>query len=70
MDLEQKKKAAYLRGIIVLVVLTILTGLEFWVASAWPVAIIALFVIAILKAAPILQYFMHMSSLWSEEEGH
>lgn len=67
---QEKKAAAFRQGIIVLVVLAVLTGAEFLVATHLNGPIALLFIFAIFKAAPIMQYFMHMSSLWSEEEGH
>ena len=67
--MEAKKKALYRRGIIVLIVLAVLTAVEYYVAFLPTTATPALFVIAIIKAWVILQYFMHVSSLWSEE-GH
>jgi uncharacterized membrane protein HdeD (DUF308 family) len=68
--MEESKKKAFNTGILVLVALAILTGIEFFIAISLPNAIILLFIAALLKAAPIMQVFMHMSSLWSEEEGH
>ncbi len=67
---NEKKAAAFRLGIIILIVLGILTVVEFVVAINLADATVLLFLIALLKAAPILQGFMHMSSLWSEEEGH
>ena len=70
-DLKQDKKAAAYRvGIVVLIVLTILTAAEYIIAINMANATVLLFIMALLKAAPILQVFMHVSSLWSEEEGH
>lgn len=67
---SEKKAAAFRLGIIILVLLAILTAVEYAVAIYLANATILLFIIGLLKAAPILQGFMHMSSLWSEEEGH
>ncbi|RME48215.1 MAG: hypothetical protein D6796_06605 [Caldilineae bacterium] len=69
-DREAKKRAVFRQGIVVLVVLAVLTAVEFAVAINLPGAVTLLFLIAVLKAAPILQFFMHLSSLWSEEGGH
>jgi len=68
--MEESKKKAFNAGILVFVVLLILTGVEYVMATSLPSAVVLLFIVALLKAAPILQVFMHMSSLWSEEEGH
>lgn len=66
---QEKKESVYSIGIIIFFLLSILTLLEYVVAVYIENAIILLFVIAFLKAALILQVFMHISSLWSEE-GH
>jgi len=68
--MEEKRRAAYRQGVVVLVVLGILTALEFAVAVNLPGATTLLFLIALLKGAPILHFFMHLSSLWNEEGGH
>ncbi len=65
-----EKKPWWVLGVMVLVGLSILTGLEYVIAVNYQTAIVALFVIAIIKAALIMQVFMHMSTLWSEEGGH
>ena len=67
--MQEKKKALYRRGVIVLVVLAVLTGVEYYVAFLPTSATPALFILALTKAWIILQYFMHVSTLWSEE-GH
>ncbi len=68
--MNKEKKAAYRQGVIVLIVLAVLTAIEFAVALLPANAIPILFVIALIKAWAVLQYFMHLSTLWSEEEGH
>lgn len=55
----------YLRGFLTLVVLGVLTWIEFQVSSQ---LIFLLLVIGIAKAAIILQYFMHISRLRSRTE--
>lgn len=65
-----KKEPYWVLGVVVLVVLAVLTGLEFLVAINFQSAIVILFIIALFKAVPILQSFMHMSTLWSEEDEH
>ncbi len=68
--LQEKKAGLFRQGVIVLVALAILTSLEFVIATHLQNATVLLFIIGLLKAAPIVQFFMHISSLWSEEEGH
>ncbi len=66
--MEAKKQALYRRGFIVLIVLAVLTALEYYVALLPNTATPALFIIALVKAWAILQYFMHVYTLWSKEE--
>jgi cytochrome c oxidase subunit 4 len=63
-------KAAYRRGLYVLVGLVVLTALEFLVAVALGGSPVFLFIIALAKAGVILQYFMHVGRVWGEEEAH
>lgn len=57
------------RGLAVLIVLVVLTALEYWVAAALQTGVMPyLAVIAVIKAGLIVQYFMHLSQLWSSEE--
>ncbi len=65
--MEDKKRAAFRRGVNTLIGLAVLTLVEFYVASWNSVTI--MFVIAIAKAGLIMEYFMHFSNLWSESEG-
>jgi heme/copper-type cytochrome/quinol oxidase subunit 4 len=67
--MDEKKKKDTRLGLVVLVGLAILTAVEFG-ASNLEAATIALFVMALFKAGLILQYFMHVSVLWSDEEEH
>ena len=52
------------------VALAALTGLEFWVATAAGGSVAFLFIIALVKAGVIIQYYMHLESVWSEEGAH
>ena len=65
--MNEKKKAAYRLGVLVLVGLAVLTGIEYAVAHI-PDTTIFLFLLALMKAWAILQYFMHIKTLWSEED--
>jgi hypothetical protein len=56
-------------GWFVFVGLAILTGLEYWIATTWGGSTIAyLAVLALLKAALVVQYFMHVGRVLSAEE--
>jgi cytochrome c oxidase subunit 4 len=64
------RKAAYRQGLYVLIGLAVLTALEFAVASLLEGSVVFLFVLALVKAGVILQYYMHLDRVWSEEEAH
>jgi len=66
--MNDKKRAAYRTGIIVFLILAALTAGEFYLASISG-AVAGLFIIALIKAALIIRYFMHVNRLWAEE-GH
>lgn len=68
---EQKKKA-YRLGVNTLLILAVLTAVEYWVGVASGSAV-WLFILALLKAAIIVQNFMHIARLWQtpgREESH
>lgn len=64
------RKAAYRSGLYVLVGLAVLTALEFAIAATLEGSVVFLFVIALVKAGLIVQYYMHLNRTWSEEEAH
>jgi cytochrome c oxidase subunit 4 len=64
------RRVAYRQGLYVLIGLVVLTVLEFAVASILGGSAVFLFILALAKAGLILQYFMHLESVWSEEEAH
>ena len=64
--MNEKKAAAYRLGIITLVILAVLTVVEFFV-SIYLGSLVLLFITAVVKAAIILQNFMHIARLWREE---
>jgi cytochrome c oxidase subunit IV len=67
---ENRKAAAYRQGVIIFVVLAVLTVLEFFVSSYFNGSAVMLFIIALLKAGLIVNFFMHIYRLWRTEEGH
>ncbi len=67
--MNQKRSAAYRLSAIVALVLAVLTGIEYYAAIHFPSTAI-LFLLALFKAVAVLNYFMHVSRLWSSEEGH
>jgi hypothetical protein len=64
------RKRAYRDGAVVLFGLAVLTAAEFWVASALAGSAAFLFVIALVKAGVIIQYYMHLNHVWGGEETH
>jgi len=67
--MEDEKTTAYELGGTVLLGLGVLTAAEFAFGDRAS-SIVALFIIALIKGGMILNYFMHVTRLWSEEEGH
>ena len=66
---KARLSSAYRTGVMVLLWLALLTAIEF-VANMIGASTVAMFLIAFIKAAIILQFFMHVSSLWLEGESH
>jgi len=66
---DSQKNAEFGRSIMVFVVLAVLTGLEYWLAVGTTLTS-ALIVVAILKASLVLQHFMHIARVFSEDGGH
>lgn len=66
--MNDKKRAAYRTGIVVFLILAVLTALEFYLASISG-AVAGLLIIALIKAALIIRFFMHVNRLWTEQ-GH
>lgn len=64
--MKKKKHNALRQTLMVLISLAVLTIVEFYVSSLES-STIALLIISIFKAGLILNYFMHIGSLWSEE---
>ena len=67
---EKKKKAAYEKGIIILVWLAVLSIGELWFALMgipwWNILV----VIALVKATLVVRDYMHIGRLFSGEEEH
>jgi cytochrome c oxidase subunit IV len=67
-NVEEQKSSAYELGGTVLLGLFVLTAVEY-AFGVRGLSIVALFIIILIKAGMILNYYMHVSRLWSEEEG-
>lgn len=56
-------------GLIAFIVLTVLNGVEFWIAVSFQTGImVPLAVLALIDAGLIAYYFMHVAQLWRPEE--
>lgn len=64
--MNDKKAAAYRLGLITLAILAVLTIVEFIIAI-YLNSLVLLFIVALVKAAVIIQNFMHIARLWREE---
>jgi heme/copper-type cytochrome/quinol oxidase subunit 4 len=63
----KQKTAIYRQGIVVAVILAILTIVEYYAAITPPFGSFAiLMILALLKAILVVNYFMHIRSVWSE----
>ncbi|MBP8948310.1 MAG: hypothetical protein KBG73_05670 [Candidatus Promineofilum sp.] len=66
MEVENRKAAAYRLGLITLIILAVLTVAEYFV-SIYTGSLILLMIVALIKAAIIVNNFMHITRLWREE---
>ncbi len=64
--MDVQKKSALRQGNIVIGVLAILTIVEFFIAIELD-SVVLLFIVALIKAALVVQFFMHVYRLWREE---
>lgn len=65
-SVNEQHGGGYRQIIIISVLLAILTVAEYFVAQVLPSAVFLL-LIALVKAALIVQFFMHVYRLWREE---
>jgi caa(3)-type oxidase subunit IV len=64
---NQSKQAVYRQGVMVFLALAVLTGLEYAMSQLGLTSGFLFFVVALVKAALIVYYFMHVFRLWREE---
>lgn len=64
---QENKARAFRRGAITFVALTVLTIIEYFIGIQPTGFIVFLFIIALVKAALIVQVFMHIARLWRGE---
>lgn len=72
--MNDKRAAAYRASVTVGIVLAILTVVEYFAAVYMEQlqmdSTVVLFLLALFKAVAVLNYFMHVSRLWRQEEEH
>jgi cytochrome c oxidase subunit III len=68
MSHTQDKSASLRQGVLIFVYLTVLTALEYFVAVTFK-AVSILVVIAVIKAALVMYYYMHIYNLNAADEG-
>jgi heme/copper-type cytochrome/quinol oxidase subunit 4 len=72
--MNEKRAAAYRASVTVGLVLAILTVIEYFAAVYMAEmnidSTVVLFLLALFKAVAVVNYFMHVSRLWRQEEGH
>ncbi len=67
-NVKSENKSELNRGVVVFVVLAVLTAVEYYLGTIEAAAVF-LWVIALLKAAAVIQYFMHLGRLFQSDEG-
>lgn len=65
-----EKRRLFRRGLVVLIALLLLEVMDYGAAQLLNGSVTILFVLALINAALIIQYYMHISTLFSEEGGH
>ena len=65
--MEEQKKQAYKVGMTIFLLLVVLTIGEYFIGITPNPSIVLLFIIGLVKAALIVQIFMHIARLWREE---
>jgi len=67
--MPEKSKPAYKLGLIILIVLAVLTAIEFAISAAHIPWAWIFFLLALVKAWFVLQYYMHLPRLFKAEQG-
>jgi cytochrome c oxidase subunit 4 len=70
MENLERKAPPYFIGFLVLVILGVLTAVEYYIGTHDSPSVALLAVIALVKAALIVNNYMHVSRLWNVEEEH
>ncbi len=68
-DARMRRSAAVRQGVVILGILAALTLIEYFVGVFLPWGWLLL-LLALIKAVVVVQYFMHVSRVFSSEGGH
>ncbi len=67
---KAEKTSLYRRGFIVLIALVVMEFLDYFMAQLSNGSITILFVLALINAALIVQYYMHVAAIFSPKGDH
>jgi cytochrome c oxidase subunit 4 len=65
-EARRRRTKAYREGLFTFIALAVLTAIEYAI-SVWLGSLVLLLIAALIKAALIVQFFMHVARLWQEE---
>ncbi|RLT38902.1 MAG: hypothetical protein DWI57_11160 [Chloroflexi bacterium] len=63
------KAGIYRTGYVVAIILAVLTAVEYYIATHFN-SFAVMMLLGLLKAYFVVNYFMHIKTLWTEEESH
>ena len=66
--MDNRKSAALRQGVFVFITLAVLTAAEYWIGVSTDKAAL-IFVLFLIKATLVINFYMHVSRLFSPEEG-
>ena len=66
--MDNKKSAALMQGLFVFIALAVLTAVEYFIGVSTDMVGL-LFILLLIKAALVVYFYMHISRLFSSEEG-
>jgi hypothetical protein len=67
--MNSKRAAAYRLSTTIMLVLAVLTGVEYF-AALYHASAVIMFLLGLAKAYFVVNFFMHISRLWRTDGGH
>jgi hypothetical protein len=67
--MNSKRAAAYRLSTTIMLVLAVLTGVEYF-AALYHAGAVIMFLLGLAKAYLVVNFFMHISRLWRTDGGH